>query len=242
MPTPTCPKCRRVIPSEDINVAQNVAYCRTCNISYPLSDLTLDNDVSTYVDLNRPPKGAWYRSDGGGTVIGATNRSHGAAFVMLFFALFWNGIVSIFVVFVISATLHNFNIPVPDWFPAPKMNGGNMTPGMTVFMWLFLTPFIAVGLMVLSICLSSLFGRTEVKIENTRGTLFTGVGPVGWKRNFDASQVKDVRLYESRSNNGNPSFSILLETREGKQFKLGSLLSNERRQFVLGAMRRTLVR
>ena len=65
---------------------------------------------------------------------------------------------------------------------------------------------------------------------------------MGWKRNFDASQVKDVRLYESRSNNGNPSFSILLETREGKQFKLGSLLSNERRQFVLGAMRRTLVR
>jgi hypothetical protein len=203
--------------------------------------LTLD-DVSSNVDLQRPPAGAWYQSDGGGTVIGATNRSLTAAFFMVIFALGWNSIVSMFVVFAIAGTLHVLHIPAPDWFPAPKMNGGDMGTGSVLFMWLFLTPFIAIGLMVLSIALSSLFGRTEVKIESTRGTLFTGVGPVGWKRQFDTSQVKDVKIYESYTKNGNPSFSILLETREGKQFKLGSLLSNERRQFMLGAMRKTLVR
>jgi len=242
MPMPTCSKCRRVIPSDDINVAQDVAYCRQCNISYRLSELAFGNDISTNVDLNRPPKGAWYRSDGGGTVIGATNRSLVAAFGLLFFALFWNGIVSVFVTFAISGTLHVLHVPLPDWFPAPKMNGGDMGLGMVLFLWLFLTPFIAVGLFVLSMCLTSLFGCTEAKVENTRGTLFTGVGPVGWKRKFDASQVRDVRIYEGRSNNGNNTYSILIETREGKQLKVGSLLTNERRQFVLGALKRTLVR
>jgi hypothetical protein len=133
VPTPTCSKCRRVIPSDDINVAQDVAYCRQCNISYRLSDLTSGNDFGISVDLNRPPKGAWYRSDGGGTVIGATNRSLGAAFGLLFFALFWNGIVSVFVTFAISGTLHILHIPQPDWFPAPKMNGGDMGPAWCFF-------------------------------------------------------------------------------------------------------------
>jgi hypothetical protein len=242
MPTPTCPKCRRVIPSDDINVAKDVAYCRDCNVSYPLSDLTSSDDVSANVDLNRPPKGAWYVSNGGGMVIGATNRNLGMAFGTLFFTLFWNGIVSVFVSIVISGTLHNLHVSLPAWFPAPKMNGGDMTWGMTLFMWLFLTPFIAIGLFMASLCLSSLFGCTEVKIENTRGTIFTGVGPLGWKRKFDASQVRDVRINQSFNRNGQQTSVLLIELRDGKQMKLGSLLSNERRQFFLGALRRTLVR
>ena len=46
---------------------------------------------------------------------------------------------------------------------------------------------------------------------------------------------------QTRNSQGNDTFTILIETREGKQLKLGSLLSNERRQFVLGALRRSLL-
>ena len=241
MPTPTCTKCRRMIPSDDINVAKNVAYCRDCNISYRLSDLTF-NDAGVNLDLQNPPEGAWYRADGSGIVIGATNRSVGAALGMLFVALFWNGIVSLFAVFALSSTLHLLHIPLPGWFPAPKMNDNNMGAGMTVFLWLFLTPFILIGLTMIGTCLSSLFGRTEARIENARGTLFTGIGAIGWKRNFDTSEVGDVRIHQTRSNEGRESFTILVEMREGKQYKLGSLLTPERREFVMGALRRTLVR
>jgi hypothetical protein len=242
MPTPICPKCRRVIPADDINVAQDVAYCRGCNASYRLSNLTFGNDFGASVDLNRPPPGAWCRSDGGGTVIGAVNRSPGLAFGGIFIALFWNAIVSVFVYFAVVSTLHHLHVPLPAWLPVPKSNGGDVPLGLTIFLWLFLTPFIAIGLYLLCTCLSVLFGRTEARIEGPRGTLFTGFGPLGWHRQFDASQVKDVRLHESHTQNGNSSFSILLETRDGKQFKFGSLLRNERRQFVLGALQRTFVR
>lgn len=242
MPTPTCPKCRRVIPSDDINVAKDVAFCRECNISYQLSELTYGSADDVDVDLNNPPNGAWYKANGAGTVIGATNRSVGAAFVLLFFAVFWNGIVSMFVCFATASTLHLLHIPLPDWFPVPKSNGSDMGVGVTIFLWLFLTPFICIGLLVAGMCLSSLFGRTEVRIDNTRGTIFAGIGALGWKRQFDASQVRDVRISQTRNNQGRDTFAILIETREGKQFKLGSLLTNERRQFVLGALRKTLVK
>jgi hypothetical protein len=239
---PICTKCRRAIPSGDINVAQDVAYCRDCNLSHRLSQLTHDFEIDASLDLQHPPRGAWYVNNGGGIAIGATNRSLGMAIGALFFALFWNGIVSVFVVLAIAGTLRNLHLPTPVWFPAPKLNGDDMSPGMTTFLWLFLTPFIAVGLLVTGGCLTGLFGRTEVRLENMRATVFTGVGSLGWKRTFDASQVKDVRLYERRNDEGRNSVSILVETRAGKQVKLGSMLTNERRQFVLGALRRNLLK
>ena len=242
MPAPTCSKCRRVIPSEDINVAKDVAYCRECNFSYRLSELTFNDDPGRNVDLHRPPPGAWYRSDGAGTIVGATHRSLGLAAGALFFALFWNGIVSVFVTFAMAGTLHLLHLPLPAWFPAPKMNGGEMGPGMVAFLWLFLTPFIAVGLFVAGTCLSGLFGKTEVQIQNSMGTIFTGIGALGWRRNFDVSQVRDVRLERRFNREGQDTFTLLIETREGKQSKLGSLLSPERRQFLLGALRKSLVR
>jgi hypothetical protein len=242
MPTPICAKCRRTIPPDDINVANDVAYCRDCNVSYRLSELTFDSDLNTSLDLNRPPKGAWFVNNGAGTVIGATNRSLGAAFGLLFFTLFWNGIVSVFVLLAIAGTLHNLHIPQPDWFPAPKMNGGDMGAGMVIFLWLFLTPFIVIGLSVAAGCLNCLFGRTEMRLAGTQGSVFTGIGPLGWRRRFDASQVKDVRMLETTSSKGQNTVSLLIETREGKQIKFGSLLTGERRLFVLGALRKTLLR
>ena len=92
--------------------------------------------------------------------------------------------------------------------------------------------------------LSSLGGRTEVRVNNAEGVVFTGIGPLGYRRRFDASAVKDVRLDEQQWRNKNGSLqqktSIVIETREGKQVKLGSMLTPERRKFVAGAVRKVL--
>jgi len=93
MVTPTCPKCKNAIAGEDINVAKDVAFCRVCNVSYQLSELTQGSELTADLDLHHPPPGAWCRSDGAGTLVGATHRSFGAALGMLAMALFWNGIV-----------------------------------------------------------------------------------------------------------------------------------------------------
>ena len=161
--TPTCSKCRRPIHSDDINVPKNVAYCRECNIAHRFSELTFGHERGAYIDLDHPPNGAWFVHDHSGTIIGATHRNLVNCVGFLFFALFWNGLLSVFVSFAISSTLHNLQVPLPEWVPVPIMEGG-----------------------------------------------------------------------------GADTFTVLIETREGKQIKLGSLLTNERRQFILSALQQVV--
>jgi hypothetical protein len=136
MVIPTCSKCGKAIPSEDVNVANDVAYCRACNVSHQLSALTQGTELEATVDLNQPPAGAWYTNDGTGSVIGATRRSLGTAIGALAFGLFWNGIVSVFVLVALAGTLRHLGITLPHWFPAPNMNGSPMSVGMTIFLWI----------------------------------------------------------------------------------------------------------
>ena len=135
-------------------------------------------------------------------------------------------------------------IPLPHWFPAPVMNGSPMGVGMTLFLWIFLTPFIVIGLLMIAAFLSALAGHTEVRINNAQGLVFIGIGRLGYRRRFDASGVKDVRIDDRqwRDSDGarRSKTCIIIETREGKLVKLGSMLTEERRKFVAGAVRKVL--
>jgi hypothetical protein len=244
MITPTCPKCGRVILGEEVNVAADVAYCRACNLSHQLSTVTRVAELEAGVDLNRPPEGAWRRSDGSGTFVGATHRSLGTALATLIFSLFWNGIVSVFVLLALAGTLRHLDIPVPEWFPAPKMDGGPMGAGMTIFLWIFLTPFITVGLVMIGVFLSALAGRTEVQIGRSEASVFSGIGSLGYRRRFDPRSVEDVRIDDRqwRDSDGDRrrKTNIEIETREGRRIKFGSMLTDERRRFVAVAVRRSI--
>ncbi len=238
MLTPTCSKCHRVIPGDDINVANDVAYCRQCNLAYKLSELA-HTELDLNLNLNNPPAGAWYLQDGTKTVAGATNRSWGMALGMLAAGLFWNGIVSVFVLANIAGTLHNMHISLPAWFPAPKMDGG-MSVGMTIFLWIFLTPFMAIGLIIISTFFSAVAGKTEVQIQNDQGTVFIGIGPIGIRRRFNPGAIKEISVRSDQNSKGQQSTFIVLETREGRLIKFGTLLREDRRNFLAAVIRRTI--
>lgn len=242
MLTPICLKCKNEILREDVNVAQDVAYCRPCNLSYKLSDLTHGTEVDPDVDLHKPPAGAWCRKDGLELVIGATHRSIGGMFGTLFFCLFWNGIVSVFVLLAVSATLHLLGVGLPEWFPAPKMNGSEMGVGMTIFLWIFLTPFIVIGLAMFGAFLSFLGGRSEVRIRNSQAVLFTGIGPLGYRRRFNPTTVTAVSIEVKRWRDSDGAAQnkthIVIELQDGKKLKFGSSLTEERQRFLAGAIRK----
>ena len=246
MVTPTCPKCSSIISSDAINVAADVALCRECNVTHKLSALAHGSGIDPNLDLGRPPKGAWLRASGLGTVIGATHRSLGGAVATLAFAAFWNGVVSIFVALALASTLAHLGMARPAWFPAPVMNGGAIGAGMTIFLWVFLTPFILIGLAMIGAFLSCLAGRTEVRIRDFHAEKFSGIGALGSRRKFRADGVKDVRIEDKRWRDSDGdrrrSTEIIIEMAEGKPVKFGSSLSEERRQFVAAALRKVLVR
>jgi len=244
MTTPTCSRCRQKIPAEDVNIANDIAFCRACNLAHKLSELVHGTSLDANLDVTRPPQGTWYRNRGLGAVIGASHRSMGAALGLLFFTLFWNGIVSIFVMLALSATLHHLGISTPEWFPTPKMNGGEMGIGMTMFLWLFLTPFILIGFAMFLAFLSSLAGRTEIQIHHSAGTVFSGIGLVGWRRRFNTTSIKEVRIesqsWQGRTGNRRGKSQIVLEMENGKPIKFGSMLQPERMQFLAAALRQTI--
>ena len=241
MMTPTCPKCRGPIAAEDMNVAADVAFCRRCNIAGKISELAQGTGIDPNLDLARPPKGAWQRALGMATVIGATHRSLGGAVGLFAIAGFWNGIVSIFVALALSSTLALIGLDRPGWFPKPIMNGGAMGVGITIFLWLFLTPFIVIGLAIIGAFFSCLGGKTEVRIRDWQGEVFSGIGRLGFKKKFNTEAVKEVRIQDKRwrDSDGDQrrSTHILIELMHGKPIKFGSSLTDERRQFVAAALR-----
>ena len=234
------------MPAEDLNVSTDVALCRPCGLFHKLSSLVdpAEPEEVASVDLSRPPAGAWYRRDGDVTVMGVSHRSLPTAAGLLFFCLFWNGIVSVFVALALSSTLRLLGWSRPDWFPGPRMNGADMGWPITIGLWLFLTPFILIGLAMLAGFLSALGGRTEVTLRDGQGMIFGGIGPVGWRRRFRLEDVRAVRLGEKtwRNRRGveRQTHEIRIELREGKPLRLGSGLSEERRGFLLGALRQEL--
>lgn len=243
---PRCPTCSKTILSDDVNVAKDVAYCRSCNLAHSLSALIHTNELTEGVNLDRPPSGVRYDLHEGHITVSATHRSLGTAAGALAIALFWNGIVSVFVLIAIAGTLRNLHVTVPTWFPSPDMNGSPMSTGMTFFLWIFLTPFIVIGASMIGAFFLSVWGQTEVRADPTGGTVFTGVGPLGYRRRFMPSHVSDVRIEDKqwRDSDGDrqQKTCVIIETQEGKLIRFGSLLSSERRRFLAASLRKFLVR
>lgn len=212
-----CPNCRSVIAPKDINVDANVAYCRACDVATPLSVIggASASPHGIEINLNDPPAGAWYRDDGVETVIGATTRSLGAVFLVPF-TLVWGG------------------------FSLGGIYGSQIVSGkFSVLMSIFGIPF-AIGSVVLAgFALMAVAGRVEVILRSGEGVVFTGVGSLGWRRPFDAPSIR--RVYEDAggwSKNGRPTRAITLEG--VRRLKFGTLLSVDRRIFVLNALQKTL--
>jgi len=245
MVTPTCARCRQAIASEDVNVANDVAFCRRCNVTYQLSEMLQDDDLGRGADLTNPPKGAWYRSSGGTTIVGATHRSIGAAIGLLAISLFWNGIVSAFVLEALSGTLQLLGIAVPHWFPFPTVEGpeGDIhgpSLGMTVCLWIFLLPFMAIGAAMIGAFFSCLAGRTEVRIQQNEGVVSSGIGFLSRRRRFDPGTVRKVRIDPRPSRDCQGNAVILIKTDAGKAIRFGAMLAPDRLHFVGTALREVL--
>jgi len=241
--TPICPKCQQAIPADAINVAMDVAHCRSCNQARNLSDLVLgawEPDVA--VDLQNPPKGTWFRREVGLTVIGGTHRSLGAAIATLLFGLFWNGVVSVFVAFALASTVKLLGVALPSWIP--NLDGEQLGWGVTIFLWLFLTPFIVIGLAMIVAFFSAIGGKTEVRLEMSEGMVFVGVGSLGWKKRFNLREVRGVRVIDESwidsEGDQRRKTGIIIETHDGKNVEFGSVLTRERMLFVAEALRRSV--
>ncbi len=240
---PACPSCHADYPTDDVNVSEGVAYCRDCDLLTRLSDLLPSgspaappDSVLDSIDTESPPDGCFVMDLGSRIRIVASARSFTGAAGALFTALFWNGIVSVFVAIAIGGTLQRFGIPLPSWAPS-GMNGMPV-----LFLWVFLLPFIAIGVVLFWAALTSLLGRCEATLSGPDAVLFTGFGPIGWKRRFQAVDIRSVRLGQTTwTQNKRHRPCIEVQTSSGKTHRLGTILPEPRRKWMAAALKELLV-
>ncbi len=198
-----CPDCDASIAPDAMNISEGVALCPQCGSLLKLSELNASGLTAAEI-LENPPAGCTLERDNRQVQLTCSLRSFSGFFGVAFFALFWNGIVSLFALHAIAGLYANLIGPLPKWFPAigakggvPEMNGGPMDLGMTLFLCVFLTPFILVGVAMTTVALTVLFGKTVVFIAEFDSYVATGIGWFRWKRRFDPLKVEKVIISSS---------------------------------------------
>lgn len=199
------------------------------------------------VDLDAPPPGVACQLEPGATVLRASHRSLPLAAGLFAMATFWNGVLSVFIAVALAGTLNVLGGPAIDSLPKPEMNGGPMSVGMVVFLWLFLLPFIAIGVGMLLGFIDALAGSTRVEVRAGAVEVFSGVGPIGRRRRFDVGDVRDVQLVQlrrkrARSDDESTGQAIAVEMVAGAAVHLGQSLPSARRAYLCAALHDVLVR
>lgn len=249
MHTPTCPKCGNAIAPDNINVGRDVAFCKACDYTTSLSAITRDLAHDPNVDLANPPPGAWYRDNGTEKLIGASGRSFKSAIGLMILTVVWNGIITIFVLFVLAATFRNIDSPMPGWMPGPVARSGSDISGvMNICMWLFLAPFILIGTILPFSVLMVVAGHTEVRIAESRGTVFRGIGFFGRKTHFNPADVRAVRIAEKRLHGSmrhrhdRDTYSkyIAIDVENADPISFGDFLTEKRMNFMVSALNAAL--
>ena len=235
-----CPGCGAGLPVESINIAEGVALCPDCGRLSRLRDV-VDRKRPINEVLADPPRGCSLTQQGHEIVATVRRGSLDAFIVTLGIALFWNGITSVFVLIAIAGLYSNLIGPLPEGFPAPPMDDA-MGLGMSIFLCLFLIPFVAIGLGMFAATLLALAGKTEVVIGEHEANVATGVLFVKWRKRFDPQQVREVELVVPKLRNSEGDVTARnIAIRADRDVQFGSSIPEERRDWLYAVLRELLL-
>ncbi len=240
-----------MIATEDVNVSEGVAVCRACGKVWRLSELarSVEDEAADCAAGREPPAGCQVIDHGNQTVILASARTW-SAWGLAAATVFWNSIVSIFLLMAGGALYTHLVGPLPSWYPIGgstpvNVNGtattvATMSLGMAIFLCVFLTPFVMIGAGLIAYTLHAAFGRVEVTLRGSEAWVFTGLGSIGWRRPFNPAKVTTARIKNSTWEvNGEPQKMIVITA--DKDVKLGMFLPDTRRLWLAGVLRKVLL-
>jgi hypothetical protein len=180
-----CPKCQETISQSEINISENICFCKNCNELFYISNLlNKDEYIEAGKMLLNPPKGTWVKKNHGQLIIGIYTHSKNA-FYLLPFSLFFS-LISFAGFF--GTIIFYENI---------------------VFLLLWLI-FIIPSCILIWKTIYAIFGRIEIKFsQNT--ILFIGVGKLGKKIYINWDLVKKIIKSSSRDSDGIITNEIIIE-------------------------------
>ena len=211
-----CPGCRNLIPLEDINVAKDIALCRSCGKTWTFSLVRSAKEMGD-VNLEQPPRWVRLETDYEGTTTIRYHRISRALIFLIPFTALWGG------------------------FSLAGIYGSQIKRGhFDLHQSLFGLPFLLGTVVLCSVIMFLLFGRWEVKLRRGEGTVFTGVGPAGWRRRFAFGPGVQVSLEQSSFEVNHQRQEAIVVTQSGqKLISFGAPMQpREVKVFIAAAMTR----
>lgn len=204
-----CQQCQAGIPPEHINVSKDIAYCPRCESLTSLSALMRINTPPRFNPAD-PVPGTRVQDRGASWMVEVSHRSLMALFLVPFTVVWAGGSLG-------GLYLSQF-----------------LSGKFDLIQSLFGIPFLIGSIVLSSITLMSLFGRTVVSVEQgSRALVFTGIGAIGWYRRFDWTDIQEISEIRQRNNT-----CIVMQGR--RRISLGWGLSGAKSYFLVNFLRAKL--
>lgn len=233
-----CPRCDATLPVESINIREGVVLCPSCGALSRLREIVEQTKPSGEI-LSQRPRGCTIEEGDQEIFVEASLRSASGFFGALFLCLFWNGIVSVFVLIAISGLYRHLIGPIPNWFPAPKMEGGDSL-GMTLFLCVFLIPFVTIGAFLIGTVLTTALGAVQAVVRDELVLIRTGIGRIAWTKRFDPRQYRQLAVTENLKWQSNNRPTEVIEVIADETVQFGSMLTSARRNWMAAALKEML--
>jgi len=197
---------------EDVNVATDLALCRSCGKTSSFAMVAGGLQMSPDI-LSTPPRGIRVAKTFRGAQQISYHRIPLAVLFLIPFTAFWSGL-SMWGIY------------------GSQFRKGQFNLGQS----LFGIPFLIGTIVLLSLITFMLFGKWLITLENGTGTVFVGVGPVGWRRTFAYNRTTTISLRPTNVRyNGVAQTAIQVRTDE-TTFEFGTGLRREAQEFIAAAI------
>lgn len=189
------------------------------------------------IDPANPPRGAWFRDDGITMTVGAHTRSIGGGIFMMFISLFW---LSVNAMFIFGSLITIFN---SLGFSTGKLGFGSLAGGL--FMLFVSLLFGLGGWFIVTLACMLLAGKVEFTLRGDELRTFSGVAMVGKRRALSvatiASITDDARVVRT-SRSSTTVREILIKHPPAKDVRLGQMVNDPRRRFVVRVLKQVVGR
>ncbi len=231
----TCPTCAETIPAEEADVSTGLVRCLPCNEVFRLTDLMGATPEDAPLEQQLPPKVE--RPEGAASelaVIGdqltlllprGSNRAAGWFFVL--FSAFWNAItwtVALGALFTSSA--------IPNEVEAAGGSGAGVLDLAGIAVFIFLIPFLLIGLGTAVAALYLFFGRTALTVDREQVVFVRSLFGREWVRRRPASDCVGVDQRLAYSRNDQPVQGIGIAFGGNRAWVLGSGLPEREREWL----------
>lgn len=175
-----CKGCGKPIPADDVDIKSGMGKCRLCNAVFAIGDQVVPQGKAVRGPIPMPRNIVVAEGPDSLDVVRKWKRGPIAAFFLIF-ALGWNSLVSVFVYAVASGMEF-------------KSDSGEVAS--STFLWVFLTPFILVGIGTGYAALGLLLNRTKVRVVEDKLTVRHRPIPWPGRHSLDANQINQLYCTE----------------------------------------------